>query len=88
MTESITVSEEESPSHWHQKDYRSFNASKTWSTADFPSAPAVYSLPVTSAICDPPAGAAARVVGGHVEARGEPYNHQPVVSISILLSCL
>lgn len=72
--ESITVSYDESPSHWHQKDYRSFNASKTWETADFAAAPPVYSLPVTSAICHPPNGASVPVEGGHVCVRGYAYS--------------
>ncbi|KAJ0182213.1 hypothetical protein K1T71_001582 [Dendrolimus kikuchii] len=72
--ESITVSYEESPSHWHQKDYRSFNPSKTWETADFPSAPPVYSLPVTSAICDPQDGERVPVRDGFIEVRGYAYS--------------
>ncbi|XP_037298716.1 sulfite oxidase, mitochondrial isoform X2 [Manduca sexta] len=72
--ESITVSELESPSHWHQKDYRAFNPSKTWETADFSTAPPVYSLPVTSAICDPGDGEQVKVKNGHVEVKGYAYS--------------
>ncbi|KAJ8735979.1 hypothetical protein PYW08_006635 [Mythimna loreyi] len=72
--ESITVSHDESSSHWHQKDYRSFNASKTWETADFASAPPIYSLPVTSAICDPAHGDTVAVSNGFVEVRGYAYS--------------
>ncbi|CAH0592740.1 unnamed protein product [Chrysodeixis includens] len=72
--ESITISEDESPSHWHQKDYRSFNASKTWETADFASAPPIYSLPVTSAICDPANGDTVKVKDGCIEVRGYAYS--------------
>ncbi|XP_026739148.1 probable sulfite oxidase, mitochondrial isoform X2 [Trichoplusia ni] len=72
--ESITISEDESPSHWHQKDYRSFNASKTWETADFASAPPIYSLPVTSAICDPANGDTVKVEDGCIEVRGYAYS--------------
>lgn len=72
--ESITVSHDESSSHWHQKDYRSFNASKTWETADFASAPPIYSLPVTSAICDPAHGDTVPVRNGSVEIRGYAYS--------------
>ncbi|CAG9136285.1 unnamed protein product [Plutella xylostella] len=50
--ESITVSTEESKGHWHTSDYRSLNPSVTWETVDFASAPPLYSLPVTSYICD------------------------------------
>lgn len=72
--ESITISFDESSSHWHQKDYRSFNASKTWETADFASAPPIYSLPVTSAICDPADGEVCTVKDGAIEIRGYAYS--------------
>ncbi|XP_034830986.1 sulfite oxidase [Maniola hyperantus] len=72
--QSITISTEESPSHWHQRDYRSFNASTTWETADFPSAPPVYSLPVTSAICDPVEGDTVTPRKGQVEVKGYAYS--------------
>ncbi|VVC95282.1 unnamed protein product [Leptidea sinapis] len=67
--ESITISKEESPSHWHQKDYRSFNASKTWETADFSTAPPIYHLPVTSYVCEPADGEYVPVRDGHVLLR-------------------
>lgn len=70
VSERIIVSEEESPSHWHQKDYRSFNASTDWDTADFASAPPVYSMPVTSAICEPQHGESVCVRDGHIDVRG------------------
>ncbi|XP_028169216.1 sulfite oxidase isoform X2 [Ostrinia furnacalis] len=72
--ESITISEDESPSHWHQKDYRAFNPSKTWETADFATAPPVYSLPVTSAFCRPQSGDTVPVCSGHVVATGYAYS--------------
>ncbi|CAK1602573.1 unnamed protein product [Parnassius mnemosyne] len=72
--ECITVSEEESSSHWHKKDYRSFNPSTTWEDADFESAPPVYSLPVTSAVCEPRHGDTVRVRDGHIEAKGYAYS--------------
>ncbi|XP_052750154.1 sulfite oxidase isoform X2 [Galleria mellonella] len=72
--ESITISEDESQSHWHQKDYRSFNPSKTWETADFSSAPPVYSLPVTSVVCDPQDGDTVAVKDGCIEVRGYAYS--------------
>ncbi|XP_052747496.1 sulfite oxidase isoform X2 [Bicyclus anynana] len=68
--QSITISNEESGSHWHQKDYRSFNPTKTWETADFPSAPPVYSLPVTAAACEPADGATVAPVDGHIQVKG------------------
>ncbi|XP_068626738.1 sulfite oxidase, mitochondrial isoform X1 [Battus philenor] len=69
--ECITVSDEESPSHWHKKDYRSFNPSTTWEDADFERAPPVYSLPVTSAICKPQDGDTVLVKDGFIEASGK-----------------
>ncbi|XP_045493454.1 sulfite oxidase isoform X2 [Colias croceus] len=72
--ESITISTDESPSHWHQQDYRSFNASKTWETADFSTAPPVYSLPVTSAMCSPCDGDTVEVKDGHIELKGYAYS--------------
>ncbi|XP_063616306.1 LOW QUALITY PROTEIN: sulfite oxidase, mitochondrial [Cydia splendana] len=67
--ESITIGEDESSSHWHKQDYRSFNPSKTWETADFATAPPVYSLPVTSAICDPADGETVKMKDGCIEIR-------------------
>ncbi|CAH2102004.1 unnamed protein product [Euphydryas editha] len=72
--QSITISTEESSSHWHLKDYRAFNPSKTWETADFSTAPPVYSLPVTSAICDPEDGDTVQVKNGHIEVKGYAYS--------------
>ncbi|XP_013177289.1 PREDICTED: probable sulfite oxidase, mitochondrial isoform X4 [Papilio xuthus] len=72
--ECITVSSEESSSHWHKKDYRAFNPSTTWESAEFERAPPVYSLPVTSAICAPRHGDAVPVRDGHIEASGYAYS--------------
>ncbi|XP_013133275.1 PREDICTED: probable sulfite oxidase, mitochondrial isoform X2 [Papilio polytes] len=72
--ECITVSSEESDSHWHKKDYRAFNPSTTWESADFERAPPVYSLPVTSAICRPRHGDTVPVRDGHVHLEGYAYS--------------
>ncbi|XP_045538196.1 sulfite oxidase, mitochondrial isoform X1 [Papilio machaon] len=72
--ECITISSEESSSHWHKKDYRAFNPSTTWESADFERAPPVYSLPVTSAICAPRHGDTVTVRHGHIEAAGYAYS--------------
>ncbi|RVE47836.1 hypothetical protein evm_007467 [Chilo suppressalis] len=72
--ESITISDEESSSHWHRKDYRSFNASVTWETADFSKAPPVYSVPVTSAICSPQHGDTVVVKDGYITVQGYAYS--------------
>ncbi|CAG9582011.1 unnamed protein product [Danaus chrysippus] len=70
----IKVSSEESPSHWHQRDYRSFGPSVSWETADFPSAPPVYSLPVTSAVCSPEDGDTVRPHKGALHVQGYAYS--------------
>lgn len=49
----ITISEEESDSHWQQKDYKGFSPSTDWDTVDFSQSPAIQNMPVTSAICSP-----------------------------------
>lgn len=72
--QSIIISEEESLSHWHKKDYRGFNPSKTWETADFSTAPPIYTLPVTSAICDPTNEETVKAVDGFIEAKGYAYS--------------
>lgn len=72
--ESITIGDDESSSHWHKQDYRAFNPSKTWETADFATAPPVYSLPVTSAICDPTDGEMVKMKDGCIEIRGYAYS--------------
>ncbi|KAM3958625.1 sulfite oxidase isoform 2-T2 [Aphomia sociella] len=72
--ESITISEDESSSHWHQKDYRAFSPSKTWETADFSTAPPVYSLPVTSLVCEPQHGDTVAVRNGCIEVKGYAYS--------------
>lgn len=49
----ITVSAEESSSHWQQNDYKGFSPGVDWDTVDFKSAPAIQELPVQSAITSP-----------------------------------
>eukprot|EP00434_Breviolum_minutum_P011213 symbB.v1.2.009895.t1/scaffold639.1/size181572/16 len=50
----LIVASEESQSHWQQNDYKAFNNSTTWETADFASLPAIQDMPVNSAISSPP----------------------------------
>ncbi|KAI4895484.1 hypothetical protein NFI96_016433 [Prochilodus magdalenae] len=52
----IVVSENESQSHWQQKDYKGFSPSADWDTVDYKSAPAIQELPVQSAITHPVEG--------------------------------
>ena len=65
------VSEEESPSHWQQNDYKGFAPNVDWDTVDFSKSPAIQEMPVVSAICDPANQEAVRPREGKVSVRGE-----------------
>eukprot|EP00697_Spironema_sp_BW2_P009490 gnl/Spiro4/24429_TR12112_c0_g1_i1.p1 gnl/Spiro4/24429_TR12112_c0_g1~~gnl/Spiro4/24429_TR12112_c0_g1_i1.p1 ORF type:complete len:452 (-),score=144.86 gnl/Spiro4/24429_TR12112_c0_g1_i1:163-1518(-) len=52
----IRASDAESPAHWQQKDYKSFNPGVDWDSVDFTTVPAIQELPVQSAICEPADG--------------------------------
>nr|XP_006131248.1 sulfite oxidase, mitochondrial [Pelodiscus sinensis] len=64
----ISVSREESQSHWQQNDYKGFSPSVDWDTVDFSTAPAIQELPVQSAITEPAPGAA--VPPGELTVKG------------------
>ncbi len=49
----ITLSDDESGSHWQQKDYRIFSPGADFNTVEYSSAPAIQDAPVQSAICSP-----------------------------------
>ncbi|XP_039250360.2 sulfite oxidase-like [Styela clava] len=49
----IVASDKESDSHWQQKDYKHFNPSTTYETADYSKVQSIQELPVTSAITWP-----------------------------------
>lgn len=66
----IVLSEEESPSHWQQNDYKGFPPHVDWDTVDFKTAPAIQDLPVQSAICDPTEGDEVKAIDGKVTVRG------------------
>lgn len=66
----IYLSEEESPSHWQQNDYKGFSPSTDWDTVDFTKSPAIQVLPVTSAICDPTDGDTVKVIDGKIIVKG------------------
>lgn len=52
----VILSEDESKSHWQQKDYKGFNSSTDASNADWDKALAIQDFPVQSAICQPQDG--------------------------------
>jgi sulfite oxidase len=52
----IILSNEESKSHWQQKDYKGFNSSIDASNADWDAALAIQDYPVQSAFCQPEEG--------------------------------
>lgn len=52
----IVLSNEESSSHWQQRDYKGFNSSVDWHNVDFDKSIAIQMLPVQSAICEPEEG--------------------------------
>jgi sulfite oxidase len=67
----ITVSADESSSHWQQNDYKTFNPSTDWDNVDFSKSPAIQHMPVTSAICSPsPDDSHVKIIDNHVEVRG------------------
>lgn len=69
----ITISKEESDSHWQQKDYKGFSPTTDWDTVDFTTSPAIQNMPVTSAICSPRNGEEVSVSdkeGGFVIVKG------------------
>lgn len=47
----VMLADEESASHWQQKDYRSFAPDVDWTSVDFSAAPSIQEMPVVSAIC-------------------------------------
>lgn len=51
----VSLSDEESYSHWQRRDYKGFNPCDDWDTANFDLAPSIQELPVTSAITSSPA---------------------------------
>lgn len=52
----IVLSNDESESHWQQRDYKGFNSSVDWHNVDFSKSKSIQLLPVQSAICEPEDG--------------------------------
>lgn len=49
----IRLSNTESPSHWQQKDYKSFSPSSNWAKLNWQEAAPIMEMPVTSVILEP-----------------------------------
>ena len=58
--------------------YQAFNPSVTWDNVDFAKSPAMYDMPVTSAICNPVSGSSVKPEKGatHVEIKGYAWSGQ------------
>lgn len=66
----IVVSQQESQSHWQQKDYKGFSPSCDWEKVDFSKSPAIQELPVISAICQPGKNESVKVKDGCIQVQG------------------
>ncbi|CAM9418603.1 unnamed protein product [Ectocarpus sp. 4 AP-2014] len=69
----VIASKEESKNHWQQKDYKGFNSSTDWDTADFSKAslsPAIQQLPINSAILSPADGSSVSQYDDEVTVKG------------------
>jgi sulfite oxidase len=71
----LIISDEESKSHWQQKDYKSLSPTIT-ENPDYSKFTAIQSVPVTSAICEPKPGSSLKVSGdsGSVFVKGYAYS--------------
>jgi sulfite oxidase len=71
----LIISDEESKSHWQQKDYKSLSPTIT-ENPDYSKFTAIQSVPVTSAICEPKPGSSLKVTGdsGSVFVKGYAYS--------------
>jgi len=72
----LTLSKEESYSHWQRKDYKGFNPSIDWHNVDWEDkyAKSIQNLPVQSMITEPLNGSTVPVVDGKVKLRGYAYS--------------
>ncbi|KAK4883516.1 hypothetical protein RN001_006835 [Aquatica leii] len=83
----ITVSQNESDSHWQQNDYKGFSPSVDWDTVDFNKSPAIQELPVISAICKPEAHQKVQVKDGHITVQGYAWSGggQKIVRVDLTI---
>ncbi len=70
----VVASPEESPSHWQQRDYRTFSPSTDWESVDWAAAPSIQETNVTSSICDPLPGTVLEGPLDEVEVKGFAYS--------------
>eukprot|EP00884_Botryococcus_braunii_P006710 jgi/Botrbrau1/1603/Bobra.0185s0018.1 len=70
----ILASDVESPSHWQQRDYKTFSPSVDWDNVDWDSAPAIQESNVQSAIVEPKPGSSLEGPLDEVEVRGFAYS--------------
>lgn len=79
----IVLSDEESPSHWQQNDYKGFPPSVDWDTVDFKSSNAIQELPVISAICDPVNKQKVKLQNGKLVVRGKKMKTHLLVTVEL-----
>ena len=76
------MSAQEKFHHWRKlpliHSHQAFNPSVTWDNVDFAKSPAMYDMPVTSAICNPVSGSSVKPEKGatHVEIKGYAWSGQ------------
>lgn len=70
----ISLTENESPSHWQQLDYKGFSPSKNLATSDYSQSESIQELPIQSAILDPASGSTATVNDGKVFVQGYAFS--------------
>jgi sulfite oxidase len=66
----ISLTDDESQSHWQQHDYKGFNPSRDLATSDYSQSESIQELPVQSAILDPVPGGKVTVKDGCVTLKG------------------
>eukprot|EP00794_Sanderia_malayensis_P017520 gene17520-19270_t len=70
----VTVSKEESNSHWQKNDYKGFSPNIDWHNVDFSTAPAILEAPVNSVVCTPANGSTVVTSDEDVRVSGYAYS--------------